>query len=1481
MLKILDRSYKSVGLLRRNGDRSKVVLYFDDEYVQDLTTGAETFKFSVAGDNKFAKYLKVGNYITFRDDKDIDRLFVIMEVTDSHEGTFIKEVYCEMAGIELNNEVVRPQQILSATASSFLTTILTETSWEVGEIDEELFPVHDFQITEYTSVYGAIQQYILQTYECEIGYRVVYEKNQIAHKYIDLYSQRGKKLKNVFTYSKNMASVVRKVDSTDLATALIGVGKNNITFKDVEATDKPLGQDFIMNEQAYARWNVNGSNIMGVYKYDTDSQQELLKKTRIELLKRSNPQITYELQVVLLQSENAEQNIELGDTVGVVDHGFNPPLSLTARVTKLTTSKTNPSANTCELANFKTYVSKINNSKILNDILDIIKSLKLGKLSPTDILVIKNLLEKLGYDKETIDKLFRGIIDKPDIPDIPDIPDKPDIPDIPDNPDIPDVPDNSNNPINEYIPTLTGGLWLGDSRMEDMKKYGFFKADNSNTNVTNYKKALDLYKSLGMGKYTSSKNYTSTVSSSNKYKIPTLVKYWSAKFGLDEKLVYAVMVAESGGDPYNATKDPTGAYGLMQCERGAYFSNYRGTSAQKMKFIDGTTKSFYPSYNNMTPYKNGSTTINGVSVDKNISNQVMFGCHELRYAIDYAKQNIFAGLIAYNMGIGAMCWIVSKYVCDTYGYSFVNKNSISAQSKKAQTKIYEVLENGGFEFANWRKKYKENGGAGTVNNVEGYLAYYKSVNNQLPYVYDSIGNKFGYGVTTTNLKALDSDSEYIADPVSYLVDNTTLTETRNTIVAKAKEIVKLHADKKASYSQFPRTVDDTKRQYIKKGSYVKMNSRKWGYAGSTYYGISTSANGGKGVIGYDCSSFASCCYMAAGLKSLYAKSCSEGTIMSEITKNGGMMWLNNAEGRKKAIPGDCIMFCSNKHVPTQKEMNNKKLLDTHHIGVYIGDDKMAHASKWADWSENPESIKISKLSTYKTASTTFFIRPKDLQETDKKFTPPVENLSNQITAKCVLGASPYHFYSNNKLLKTVHVGKYSDTTPYPTDPKYIYVHLGVNDPDSSGYASMKTLLNLLRDKYPKVPIFVAKELHFGRADSNYETYNKMIDIYNEEILEYCKTHLRVYQIDITEGLEENGVLKASLSNDGVHFKSKTEYQLLFNNIKRKIINTKKPNQGSGQDPVDPNAPATKKEGIVVNKTLQAAQTYQWGRVRDLTFRLPSKVEENFYARLIFTTTDEMKYSQSKICYLDGDDCKNGQFIPKPNSSYKIIIMKNAYTDLTKQKYYGSVNKEKVGSTTTVEKDFKGGKKVVEIAKTYLNHPELEYVKSKSTVVDNTPASFENPAANLSHWYDKARNKYQIDCSTLAKYVYMGITYDKSPFKNNKMTKVKRNSAYSWAFTFPRNAAEQARYCVEHGWVLHDADLVNYFNLKEGDIIFYDRDKKTTSRYMQVSHVAICVGVVNDEMSCIESTNCDNGVRIKSLYQNTPDKVLFIARPKKG
>ena len=40
------------------------------------------------------------------------------------------------------------------------------------------------------------------------------------------------------------------------------------------------------------------------------------------------------------------------------------------------------------------------------------------------------------------------------------------------------------------------------------------------------------------------------MSDNNKWKIPTLVRYWCKKFGLDTRLVYAMIYQESSGNPY-------------------------------------------------------------------------------------------------------------------------------------------------------------------------------------------------------------------------------------------------------------------------------------------------------------------------------------------------------------------------------------------------------------------------------------------------------------------------------------------------------------------------------------------------------------------------------------------------------------------------------------------------------------------------------------------------------------------------------------------------------------------------------------------------------------------------------------------------------------------------------------------------------------------------------------------------------------------
>ena len=880
----------------------------------------------------------------------------------------------------------------------------------------------------------------------------------------------------------------------------------------------------------------------------------------------------------------------------------------------------------------------------------------------------------------------------------------------------------------------------------------------------------------------------------------------------------------------------------------------------------------------MQPGSSGNTVINGITVDKNISNQVMLGCNEIKTAMEYAHNNIFAGLISYNMGVGAMYWIVSRYVCDTYGYTFVNRNSIKAQTPEAQKKIYEVLENGGFEFADWRQIYKNNGGGGTVKNVEGYLKWYKIENGQLPYLVDKNGNKLGYGVSgkttaTTNYSAPVSTVTYVT--------NTQLTPTRNKIVDKAKEIVQLHIDGLASYSQYPRTIDDTKRKYIAKGTYVKLNSSAWGYAGSTYNGISTSVNDGKGVIGYDCSSFASCCYMNAGLNSMYNGNCSGGTIMSEIVNNGGMMWLANAEGRKKAKPGDCIMFCTN-HIPTQADMDNRKLLATHHIGVYIGDDQMAHASQWA---QVPNAIKISNVSSYGTLKYAFFIRPKDLQETDNNESIVEDTTTdegNNIISKCVIGASAYHFYSGNQLKKIVQVGSYSDTTEYPSDVPYVFVHLGVNDPYQSGYSALKNLLSLLRAKYPKRPIFVAKEIHVGSKVSNYVDYNKAIDTFNTQILDYCNNHENVYQIDISESLEENGLLKSDITADGIHLKTKDNYKVLLNNIKNKITTT------TGNTSTDTGSSDTgetgdsdnKKDDTVnqkVNESLQSMKNYYYDTLDSLIFNLPSNVVDSFYCRLKLTASTDFKYSQPDNCYLEGPDCINGQLVPKANSTYKIVIMKNTI-DTIKSDYYGLVTVLEVEEYEDFT-DFIGGQKVVELGKTYLNHTDLEYAGQYSATAIVTPANFTNPKANLSKWYDSTRNKNQIDGSTLVQFVYMGLAYKNTPYNNHDMTSINKNSLFSWAFKLPRLAANQAKYCVSNGWALYGADLTNFSNLEAGDLIFSKDNDTDNNRYMNVSHVSIFIGEEDGVLSVLESTKCENGVKITPIA-DMAETILFIARVKK-
>ncbi|MGL6106135.1 phage tail spike protein [Romboutsia sp.] len=354
MIYILNKQQQIISTLSNKGDMKKVVPYFEDMHIEELDTGVETFEFKTLSNTKVSNDIQIGNYIAFKDEN-YYKIFQIKEIQEQHTEQIEKSVYCEGACLELLNEVVRPMTINAANLKQFLNTVLEGTSWSIGIIDECLNEVIHIDISDYENVYKIIQETVIEKFGGELRFRVEIANNRIVSKNIDVFAKRGSVTNYRFEYGVNMTSVEKVVDSSELVTALIGVGKDNLTFKDAEAYDKPKSQDFVASEDAYNRWNNNGCHIMGVFNCESESPQELLKLTRDELKRRSEPKITYNLEVELLGND-----VSLGDEVLVIDNEFIPPLHLSARVSVLEKSKTDKQSNKCTLSNFKEIKSNIN-----------------------------------------------------------------------------------------------------------------------------------------------------------------------------------------------------------------------------------------------------------------------------------------------------------------------------------------------------------------------------------------------------------------------------------------------------------------------------------------------------------------------------------------------------------------------------------------------------------------------------------------------------------------------------------------------------------------------------------------------------------------------------------------------------------------------------------------------------------------------------------------------------------------------------------------------------------------------------------------------------------------------------------------------------------------------------------------------------------------------------------------------------------------
>lgn len=240
--------------------------------------------------------------------------------------------------------IIKPQRIESETVNTFIDIALADSKWQRGITDYSSF--HSMTIDEFIDPLTFLKK-IASLFELEIRYRVEIMGSKITGWYVDMIKKRGRETGKEVTLGKDLVEVRRIEHSRDVCTALVGFvrgeGDKLIT---VESINK--GLPYIVDNDAFQRWNQHGKHKFGFYTPETSDQdmtpERLMTLMKTELRKRVNTSVSY---VVEAQSIGrifglAHELINEGDTIRIKDTGFTPKLYLEARVIAGDESFTDP-----------------------------------------------------------------------------------------------------------------------------------------------------------------------------------------------------------------------------------------------------------------------------------------------------------------------------------------------------------------------------------------------------------------------------------------------------------------------------------------------------------------------------------------------------------------------------------------------------------------------------------------------------------------------------------------------------------------------------------------------------------------------------------------------------------------------------------------------------------------------------------------------------------------------------------------------------------------------------------------------------------------------------------------------------------------------------------------------------------------------------------------------------------------------------------
>ena len=334
MITVTNRQYDIVCQL--SFDLADGLFAYNDWFEQDLDTGIGTYQFTVdkIGDPEIEK-INVGCYLIVKDGSKI-RSFEVMRIEEDKDS---KTIYAEDAGLDLLGEQVPPYKAdKSYPITHYIAEFTIDSGWDIG-INE--IPGTTTRKLEWEGTDTATKRLrqLVRRFDAEISYDFEFVHGKIHRKLIHIYKKIGEDKKVRLEVGSEVSNVKRTISIENLATTIVATGADGITLSGVEYNEGNIRSSknsiYLIDYDAVARWKragyaPGGGGIVKRYESEAKTPQTLMAEAVIKLKQWNHPEVTYDVSISLLPEE-----INIGDTVVVVDNSFEPALVVEGRVSSI------------------------------------------------------------------------------------------------------------------------------------------------------------------------------------------------------------------------------------------------------------------------------------------------------------------------------------------------------------------------------------------------------------------------------------------------------------------------------------------------------------------------------------------------------------------------------------------------------------------------------------------------------------------------------------------------------------------------------------------------------------------------------------------------------------------------------------------------------------------------------------------------------------------------------------------------------------------------------------------------------------------------------------------------------------------------------------------------------------------------------------------------------------------------------------------